>query len=47
MSFTKTGDAPIQKILCSCGGEIKNGKCEKCGKEPTVSQKEESPQDGK
>ena len=37
MSFQKTGDAPITKILCGCGGEIKNGKCEKCGKSPTAS----------
>ena len=31
MSFTKTGDAPIKKVFCSCGAELQNGVCPKCG----------------
>jgi len=35
MAFVKTGDAPIQTVLCSCGGEIGkvDKKCKKCGKD--------------
>ena len=34
MAFRKTGDAmKTERIYCSCGGEIKGGKCTKCGKE--------------
>lgn len=35
MSFIKTGQAPIEQVLCSCGEEIdpKTKKCKKCGKE--------------
>ena len=34
MVFRKTGDAPVQIILCSCGGEIdpQTKKCKKCEK---------------
>ena len=34
MAFHKTGDVPIQKIMCSCGQELHGviGKCPKCGK---------------
>jgi hypothetical protein len=40
MSFKKRGVAPIAGVYCSCGGELKDGKCVKCGKEPV--KKEES-----
>lgn len=33
MSFRKTGQVPIAAIYCSCGGEIEEGKCAKCGKD--------------
>ncbi len=34
MVFRKTGDVPIQRILCGCGQELQGrlDKCPKCGK---------------
>lgn len=34
MAFKKVGDVmKTEKIYCSCGAEIKSGRCTKCGKE--------------
>ena len=34
MAFKKIGDAmKTETIYCSCGGELKGGRCTKCGKE--------------
>ena len=35
MAFRKTGDVPVQTVLCKCGGEIDSTtkQCKKCGKE--------------
>ena len=34
MAFSKTGIAPVQRILCGCGQELQGrlDKCPKCGK---------------
>lgn len=42
MAFKKTGEAPVAKVLCSCGGEIKNSRCEKCGREYPVEKKDDA-----
>lgn len=44
MGFQKTGDAPIIEVRCACGGEYKDGICQKCGKRPpTTPTKPETP----
>lgn len=40
MSFTKTGEAPIEKVFCSCGAELQNGVCPMC-----AAKKKEKPQE--
>lgn len=34
MAFKKTGDVPVEKILCNCGARLAGvtAKCPKCGK---------------
>jgi hypothetical protein len=41
MVFKKIGDATVEKVMCPCGGEIKNGKCNKCSKEHRPSEKKD------
>jgi hypothetical protein len=44
MTFHKTGAAPVEKVMCSCGGEIdlNTRKCVKCGKEHKLEEKNET-----
>lgn len=39
--FHKTGQAPVQYVLCSCGEKLekKAKKCKKCGKKLTKESK--------
>ena len=47
MTFKKRGVAPIAGIYCGCGGEIKDGKCVKCGNEPIKKDEEKQAEDTK